>query len=86
MSALTLCSGSPLTAAVGERTSQARRGAGPRLAVPALSVLCRPGLSNVGSMTVRSRDPGSYWEIISRGSLRGRKVQASACLSQFQLA
>jgi hypothetical protein len=70
------------------------RGAGPwTLSIPAGSsggtgrcctIVWLP--SNVGSMTVRSGSSGGRWEVISRGSLRGRMALASACLSQSQLA
>jgi hypothetical protein len=75
-----------------------RRGAGPwMLSIPAGSsggtgrcctgtIGWLPGLSNVGSMTVRSGSSGSRREVISRGSLRGRMALASACLSRSQLA
>ena len=47
-----------------------------------------PGLpepSNVESMTVGTGSFESYREIITRGSLRGKMVLASACLSLSQL-
>ncbi len=43
-------------------------------------------LPPAGSTTVRAGSPGSHREIIPRGTLRGRMVVASACLSQLQLA
>ena len=49
------------------------------------TIVWLPGPSNVGSMTVRSGSSGGRWEVISRGSLRGRMALASACLSQSQL-
>jgi hypothetical protein len=74
-------------AAMGERrqklAAQSLGGSWPLL--PAPSSGC-PGSSNVGSATVGLGDPGGHREIISRGSLRGRMVLASASLSQSQLA
>ena len=43
-----------------------------------------PGPSNAGPVTLRSVVRGR-WEVISRGSLRGRMALASAWLSQLQL-
>jgi hypothetical protein len=40
---------------------------------------CGPGDCEIGS-------PGGRWEVIPRGSLRGKMALASACLSQLQLA
>jgi len=54
-------------------------------AVGTYVVASPPGLSKVESIAVRSGIPGSYWEIIARGSLRGRMVLACACLSLSQL-
>ena len=55
-----------------------RRGAVPGTFVWPLALEC-------WSMSVRLGSSSSYWEIITRGSLRGRMVLASAFLSQFQL-
>ena len=71
-------------AAVGERALLLT---GHRLghAVGTYVVASPPGLSKVESIAVRSGIPGSYKEIIARGSLRGKMALAGACLSLFQL-
>jgi hypothetical protein len=69
---------------VGERPLTGSRAGVPD--VGAGVVALSSGLSKVESIAVRSSSFDSYREIITRGSLRGRMVLASACLSQFQLA
>ena len=67
---------------MGEWASQGSSGsheAGEGMLLLAYSTGRRP--SNVGSMTVRSGDPGCYGKIISRGSLRGRMAPAGARVS-----
>jgi len=44
-----------------------------------------PGPSKCGRGDCEIGSPGGRWEVISRGSLRGKMALASACLSQLQL-